>query len=44
MHRKMQKYDLRTMKMTENHLIRIRTSIFYFSKYQSKIFDEDFIQ
>ena len=44
MQRKMQKYALRTVKMTENHLIRIRTSIFYFSEYQNEIFDENFIQ
>ena len=44
MYRKMQKYALRTMKMTENHSIRIRTSIFYFSEYQNEIFVENFIQ
>ena len=33
MHRKMQKYALRTLKMTENHSIRTRTSIFYFFEY-----------
>ena len=43
-HRKMQKYALRTMKMIENHAIRIRISIFYPSEYQSEIFDENFIQ
>ena len=43
-HRKMQKYALRTLKMTENHSIRIRTPIFYFSEYQSGVFDENFIQ
>ena len=44
MHQKMQKYAFRTMKMIENDLIRIRISISYFSKYQSEIFDENFIQ
>ena len=44
MHRKMQKYASRTMKMTENHLIRLRTSILYFSEYQNEIFDENFDQ
>ena len=44
MHLKMQKYALCTLKMTENHSIRIRTSIFYFFEYQNKIFDKDFIQ
>ena len=44
MHRKMQKYALHTMKMTENHPIRICTPISYPSKYQSGIFDENFIQ
>ena len=43
-HRKMQKYALRTMKMTENHSIHIQIPIFYFSEYQSEIFDETFIQ
>ena len=43
-HRKMQKYVLRIMKMTENHSIRIFTSIFYFSENQNKLFDENFIQ
>ena len=44
MHRKMQKYALRTMKMTENHPIRIRTPISYPPEYQNGIFDENFIQ
>ena len=44
MHRKMQKYALRTMKMIENHSICIRISIFYFSEYQSERFDENFIE
>ena len=44
MHRKMQKFALRTLKMSENHSIRIRTSIFYFSEYQNETFDENFIQ
>ena len=44
MHRKMQKYALRTMKMTENYSIRLRTPIFYSSKYQNEVFDENFIQ
>ena len=44
MHRKMQKYALRTMKMTKNHSIRLRISIFYSSKYQNEIFDENSIQ
>ena len=44
MHRKMQKYALRTLKMPENHSIRIRTPIFYSSEYQTGIFDENFIQ
>ena len=43
-HRKMQKYALRTMRMTENHPIRLRTPISYPPKYQSGIFDENFIQ
>ena len=43
-HRKTQKYALRTMKMIENNSIRIRISIFYFSEYRSEIFDENFIQ
>ena len=43
MHRKMQKYALRTMKMIENYSIRIRISIFYFFEYQSEIFDENLI-
>ena len=42
-HRKMQKYALRTMKMTANHSIRLRTSIFYFPEYQNKIFNENSI-
>ena len=33
MHRKMQKFALRTLKMSENYSIRIRISIFYFSEY-----------
>ena len=41
MHRKMQKYALRTMKVTKNYSIRSRTSIFYSSKYQNEIFDEN---
>ena len=40
----MQKYALRTMKMTENHSICLRISIFYSSEYQNKIPDENFIQ
>ena len=32
------------MKMTENHSIRLRTPICYFSEYQNEIFDEHFIQ
>ena len=44
MHRKMQKYALCTMKMTENYSIRICTSIFYLPEYQNEIFDEDLIQ
>ena len=44
MHRKMQKYALCTMKMTENHPIRIRTPISYPPEYQNGIFDENFIQ
>ena len=44
MHRKMQKYALRTIKMNENHSIRKRTSIFYFPEYQNGIFDENFSQ
>ena len=43
-HRKMQKYALRIIKRTKDHSIRLRTSIFYFSKYQNEIFDENFIQ
>ena len=43
MHRKMQKYALRTMRITENHSIRLFISISYLSKYQSEIFDENFI-
>ena len=42
--RKIQKYALRTIKMTENHLIRIRTPIFYPPEYQNGIFDGNFIQ
>ena len=44
MHRKMQKYALRTMKMIENYSIRIRILIFYLSEYQNRVFDEHFIQ
>ena len=44
MHRKMQKYALRKIKMIENHSIRICISIFYFSKYQSELFDRNLIQ
>ena len=44
MHRKMQKYALRTMRITENHSIRLRTPISYLPEYQSGIFDENFIQ
>ena len=44
MHRQMQKYALRTIKMIENHSIHIRISIIYFPEYQNKIFDENFIQ
>ena len=40
----MQKYALRTMRMTENHPIRLRTPISYPPEYQSGIFDENFIQ
>ena len=43
-YRKMQKYALRTIKMTENHSVHMCTSMFYSSKYQNKIFDENFIQ
>ena len=40
----MQKYALRTMKITANHSIRLRTPIFYPPRYQNGIFDENFIQ
>ena len=36
MHRKMQKYALRTLKMTEKHSIRMRIPIFYFSEWVDK--------
>ena len=42
-HRKIQTYVLRRMKMTKNHSIRIRTSIVYSFEYQNEIFDEKFI-
>ena len=43
-HWEMQKYAFRTMKITENYSIRIRTLIFYLFEYQNEIFDENFIQ
>ena len=44
MHRRMQKYALHTIKMTQNHTIRICTSASFFHKYLNKILDENFIQ
>ena len=44
MYRDMQKYALRTMKMTENYSVCICISIFYFSEYQNETFDKNFIQ
>ena len=43
-HWKMQRYALRTMKMTENYSICINTLIFDLLKYLKRIFDENFIQ
>ena len=44
MHPKMQKYALRTIKMTENYSIRLRTPISYSPEYQNRIFDKNSIQ
>ena len=43
-YRKMQKYALRKIKMTENYSVHMHTSIFYSFQYQNGIFDENFIQ